>query len=104
MYIEKLMVHISIISDYKQGWKIEHKLSDILPLAICSVISGAEGWEDIQVLGETHIDFLKQHGDFEHGIPVHDTIARAISCISPDSFHDFLVTGCVLAMVQNIVV
>lgn len=51
MYIEKLMVHISIISDYKQAWKIEHKLSDILPLAICSVISGAEGWENIQVLG-----------------------------------------------------
>ncbi|WP_414836270.1 hypothetical protein, partial [Escherichia coli] len=25
--------------------------------------------------GETHLDFLKQYGDFENGIPVHDTIA-----------------------------
>ncbi|WP_418886421.1 ISAs1 family transposase [Escherichia coli] len=25
---------------------------------------------------ETHLDFLKQYGDFENGIPVHDTIAR----------------------------
>ncbi|WP_162535409.1 transposase family protein, partial [Escherichia coli] len=26
----------------------EHKLSDILLLTICAVISGAEGWEDIE--------------------------------------------------------
>ncbi|WP_042045378.1 hypothetical protein, partial [Escherichia coli] len=25
---------------------------------------GAEGWEDIEDFGETHLDFLKQYGDF----------------------------------------
>ncbi|WP_162534442.1 transposase family protein, partial [Escherichia coli] len=25
-------------------------------------------------------DFLKQYGDFENGMPVHDTIARVVSC------------------------
>ncbi|WP_251293940.1 transposase family protein, partial [Escherichia coli] len=33
-------------------------------------------------------DFLKQYGDFENGIPVHDTIARVVSCISPAKFHE----------------
>lgn len=47
MDIEKLMAHISIIPDYRQQWKIKHKLSDILLLTICAVISGAEGWEDV---------------------------------------------------------
>ncbi|EEJ8591118.1 TPA: ISAs1 family transposase [Salmonella enterica subsp. enterica serovar Enteritidis] len=88
MDIEKLMAHISIIPDYRQPWKVEHKLSDILLLTICAVISGAEGWEDIEDFGETHLDFLKQYGDFEHGIPVHDTIARVVSCISPNKFHE----------------
>ncbi|EKP8215757.1 ISAs1 family transposase, partial [Shigella sonnei] len=32
--------------------------------------------------------FLKQYGDFENGIPVHDTIARVVSCISPAKFHE----------------
>lgn len=41
-----------------------------------------------QDFGETHLDFLKQYGDFEKGIPVHDTIARAVSCISPNKFHE----------------
>ncbi|EKP2412578.1 transposase family protein, partial [Escherichia coli] len=77
MELKKLMEHISVIPDYRQAWKVEHNLSDILLLTICAVISGAEGWEDIEV------DFLKQYGDFENGIPVHDTIARVVSCISP---------------------
>ena len=88
MELEKLMAHITIIPDYRQSWKVEHKLSDILLLTICAVISGAEGWEDIQDFGETHIDFLKKYGDFEHGIPVHDTIARVVSCINPNKFHE----------------
>jgi predicted transposase YbfD/YdcC len=80
---EKLMEHITIIPDYRQSWKIEHKLSDILLLTICAVISGAEGWEDIEDFGHVHLDFLKQYGDFENGIPVHDTIARVVSDINP---------------------
>ncbi|EFH4883753.1 ISAs1 family transposase, partial [Escherichia coli] len=88
MELKKLMEHISITPDYRQAWKVEHKLSDILLLTICAVISGAESWEDIEDFGETHLDFLKQYGDFENGIPVHDTIARVVSCISPAKFHE----------------
>ncbi|EFN5185798.1 ISAs1 family transposase [Escherichia coli] len=88
MELKKLMEHISIIPDYRQAWKVEHELSDILLLTICAVISGAESWEDIEDFGETHLDFLKQYGDFENGIPVHDTIARVVSCISPAKFHE----------------
>ncbi len=60
MELKKLMEHISIIPDYRQAWKVEHKLSDILLLTICAVISGAEGWEDIEDFGETHLDFLSK--------------------------------------------
>lgn len=57
-------------------------------MTICAVISGAEDWEDVEDFGETHLDFLKQYGDFDHGVPVHDTIARVVSCISPQKFHE----------------
>ncbi len=81
-----MMEHISITPDYRQAWKVEHNLSDILLLTICAVIFGAEGQEDIEDFGETHLDFLKQYGHFKNGIPVHDSIARVGSCISPAKF------------------
>lgn len=42
MNLEDLMRHITIIPDYRQSWEVEHKLSDILLLTICAVISGSE--------------------------------------------------------------
>jgi predicted transposase YbfD/YdcC len=77
-----LLSQLSIISDPRQAWKINHKLSDILFLTITAVIGGAEGWEEIEDFGIDHLDWLKTYGDFENGIPVHDTIARVISMIS----------------------
>jgi predicted transposase YbfD/YdcC len=77
-----LLQHLSIISDPRQQWKVEHKLSDILFLTIVAVIGGAEGWEEIEDFGIDHLDWLRQYGDFENGVPVHDTIARVMGMIS----------------------
>jgi len=81
-----LLDHISIIKDPRQNWKVAHKLSDIIFLAIVGVIAGAEGWEEIEDFGRDKLEWLKQYGDFENGVPVHDTIARVISLINPKQF------------------
>lgn len=102
MELKKLMEHISIIPDYRQTWKVEHKLSDILLLTICAVISGAEGWEDIEDFGETHLDFLKQYGDFEmvflFTIPLPELYPVSVL----QNFTSALLTGCVTAILQMI--
>lgn len=82
-----LLDHLAIINDPRQQWKIEYKLSDILFLAIVAVIGGAEGWEEIEGFGVDHLEWLKQYGDFDNGIPVHDTIARVMSMISAKQLH-----------------
>ncbi len=35
MELKKLMEHISIIPDYRQAWKVEHKLSDSTVNYLC---------------------------------------------------------------------
>lgn len=60
-------------------------------LTIFAVISVAEGWKYMADFGETHLNFLKQYGDFENGIPVHDTISGTLSCISPAKFHECII-------------
>lgn len=57
----------------------KHNLLDILLLAVTAVMSGSEGWEDIENFGYIKLDWLRQYRDFEAGIPRHDTIARVIS-------------------------
>ncbi|MEJ6080900.1 ISAs1 family transposase [Vibrio sp. 1-Bac 57] len=57
----------------------KHNLLDILLLAMTAVMSGSEGWEDIENFGHIKLDWLRQYRDFEAGIPRHDTIARVIS-------------------------
>ncbi|WP_162149949.1 transposase family protein, partial [Nitrincola nitratireducens] len=72
-----------MLKNYRQDWKVEHSLSYILLLTVCGVIAGAEGWEEIADFGEARIDWLKCYGDFENGIPRHNTIARVIARLNP---------------------
>jgi len=66
--------HFKLIKDYRQHAKIEHKLSDVILLTICSVLSGFDTWEGIFDFGESRGEFLKSLGDFKNGIPSADTI------------------------------
>jgi predicted transposase YbfD/YdcC len=68
--------HFSSIEDPRQSNK-QHQLMDILFLSICAVLSGAEGWEDIEDFGHAKLHWLKQYLPFDKGIPRHDTIAIA---------------------------
>lgn len=86
MKTASLMEHLSVIKDIRQAWKVEHKITDILFLTICAVISGCEGWDEIEDFGEAKLDFLRTYGEFESGIPSADTIARVIGMISPKQF------------------
>ena len=78
--------HFHSIDEPRQASKITYPLFDVLFLTIAAVIAGAEGWEDIEDFGRCHLDWLKQHGDFSLGIPVHDTIARLVSRVDPGQF------------------
>lgn len=70
--------HFDSITDPRIERCKKHNLLDILLLSISAVLSGAEGWEDIEDFGHLKLDWLKQYGAFKAGIPKHDTIARVI--------------------------
>ena len=57
----------------------KHMLLDILGLGICGVLSGAEGWEEIEDFGKEHESWFKKFLLLPHGIPSHDTISRVFS-------------------------
>ncbi|MDW2312746.1 ISAs1 family transposase [Vibrio sp. 1075] len=78
-------MHFEVIKDYRQAAKVEHKLSDIILLTICGVLSGFDTWEGICDFGESRSDFLNSLGNFDNGIPSSDTIARVMGMVSPSA-------------------
>ena len=76
---DSFLNHFESITDPRIERCKRHHLLDILLLAISAVISGAEGWEDIEDFGHLKLDWLRRYRPFEAGIPKHDTIARVIS-------------------------
>lgn len=75
-------MHFDVIPDYRQQGKVEHKLTDIILLTICAVLSGQDDWKAIHLYGTRWLDFLKRFGDFSHGVPSAITIARVMGMIS----------------------
>ncbi|PMP09037.1 transposase [Vibrio breoganii] len=78
--------HFISLEDPRQSAKVSYPLFDVLFLTVCAVITGAEGWEDIEDFGRAHLDWLQDKGLFKEGLPVHDTIARLISRLDAEQF------------------
>lgn len=74
-----------------------HKLIDIIIIAICAVICGAEGWEEIEEFGKEKQEWLENILELPNGIPSHDTISRVFSKINPQEFEK-----CFLAWVRGL--
>ena len=81
----------SELEDPRQTTKIEYPFFDVVFLTVCAAIGGAQGWEDIELFGEAHLEWLQRNGLFSNGLPVHDTIARIISRIQPEQFQNAFV-------------
>ena len=65
-----------------------HKLLDILVIAICAVIAGADNWEDIADFGQAKIDWFKTFLELPNGIPSHDTFNRVFARLDPQEFRN----------------
>lgn len=81
-----IVEHFSSLQDPRIERGKAHQLIDIVVLAICAVVCGAEGWEAIEEFGHTKLDWLRRHVPLANGIPAHDTIARVLSRISAHGF------------------
>ena len=78
----RLLDHFASVSD-PRGPNIRHPLFDIFVIALCAVISGAEGWEDMEEYGQAQADWFKAFLDLPHGIPSPDTFRRVLSRLQP---------------------
>jgi predicted transposase YbfD/YdcC len=61
-----------------------HLLMDILVMAICAVICGADSWVEMEAYGRAKEQGLRQFLPLPNGIPSHDTFARVLARLDPE--------------------
>lgn len=95
--LEALITEFQSIEDPRCSWKVEHRLLDILVIAVCAVIAEAESFEDIALYGRCKRGWLEQFLELPGGIPSHDTFRRVLMLIDPDHFE-----RCFLGWVRSV--
>lgn len=84
--IRSIAKHFSRVKDPRIDRTKRHRLLDIIIIAICGVICGADSWVDIELFGKTKIEWLKTFLKLPNGIPSHDTFGRVFAALNPVEF------------------
>lgn len=63
-----------------------HQMVDILSIAICAIICGAEYWTEVEEFGVEAEEWLQTFLELPHGIPSHDTFNDFFRLLNPLKF------------------
>jgi predicted transposase YbfD/YdcC len=78
--------HFEGLEDPRTGNAKRHIFMEILIMAICAVICGADGWSDVELFAKNKKAWLKTFLELPKGIPSHDTFVRVFAQIKPEEF------------------
>jgi predicted transposase YbfD/YdcC len=81
-----LLDHFSRVEDPRDVRRISHRLDEILLLVVCGTIADCDDYEDIAAWGAAHLDFLRRHLPYEHGVPGERWLTILMNRINPALF------------------
>ena len=81
-----LLEHFAVVEDPRDVRRISHRLDEILLLVVCGTIADCDDYEDIAAWGAAHLDFLRRHLPYEHGVPGERWLTILMNRINPALF------------------
>lgn len=66
--------------------RCDHMLVEVLLIAICAILCGAESWSEVEEFGNAKEAWLKQYLTLAAGIPSHDTFSRIFRLLNAAEF------------------
>lgn len=89
--------HFAGLTDPRVERTKRHQLTDIVVIAICAVICGADCWTEVEDFGQAKEGWLRTFLELPNGIPSHDTFGRVFARLEPREFEQ-----CFLSWVRAI--
>jgi predicted transposase YbfD/YdcC len=83
---DSFVQHFENIEDPRRQAGLRHPLIEILFIAICAIIAGADDWVAIERFGKAKFNWFKKYLHLKHGIPSHDTFGDVFSVLDPEQF------------------
>lgn len=81
-----IAAHFAGIKDPRTGRRVDHLLIEIITIAICAVICGADTWVEIEEFGKAKEAWFRKFLFLPNGIPSHDTFGRVFALMDPQQF------------------
>ncbi len=78
--------HFAALPDPRVDRTKRHSLHDVLVIAICGVICGADDWVSIEQFGNDKKEWFRSFLSLPNGIPSHDTFGRIFAALNPKAF------------------
>src|SRR3954468_18973744 len=72
--------------------RVFHPLLNLVVMALCGTIAGADTWEEIVQFAHDRRGWLGRFLDLSAGIPSHDTFARIFARLDPLAFQKCLLS------------
>lgn len=66
--------------------KPSYPLDEIMLVALCAMVSGADDWTSISLWGKAHLEWLRKWRPFKSGVASHDTFGRVFALLNAQSF------------------
>lgn len=76
----------SDLPDPRVQGRCDHKLMDILIIAVCAALCGADSWVGVETVGKAKEAWFRQFLRLENGIPSHDTFGDVFAKIDSEAF------------------
>lgn len=83
---QSITKHFAAIPDPRTGNAKQHLLLDIVVIAICAAVCGADTWVEVEVWGKANRQWLHTFLDLPNGIPSHDTFRRVFILLNAKQF------------------